>query len=117
MALIGEATLLYFYFKVWAFEPNPQFSKKRLAKQTQLITTDNRQPQPHFQKKREAEEAAENSSEESSDLSEAEAEVEGDKMDAEGGNNILFDLFLGFIEFYFSRAVQLKWWYRFYYNW
>ena len=68
--------------------PILSFDKRDKRNTHNLYVTRSRQPQPHFQKKREAEaEAAENlsSSEESSDLSEVE---EGDNMDAEGRSNV-----------------------------
>ena len=68
--------------------PILSFDKRDKRKTHNLYVTRSRQPQPHFQKKREAEaEAAENSSssEESSDLSEVE---EGENMDAEGRSNV-----------------------------
>ena len=94
MALHGPHWRSYFsdisIFQGLPLSQRNQYPKSRHRKHTQTkpkIETDN--PQPHFQKKREAEEAAENSSslEESSDLSEAEAAVEGDNMDAEGQSN------------------------------
>ena len=68
--------------------PILSYDKRDKRNTHNLYVTRSRQPQPHFQKKREAEaEAAENlsSSEESSDLSEVE---EGDNMDAEGRSNV-----------------------------
>ena len=71
--------------------PIHSFDKRDKRNTHNLYVTRSRQPQPHFQKKREAEaEAAENlsSSEESSDLSEAETQAEGENMDAEGRSNV-----------------------------
>ena len=88
------------YFTLFLFQglrnnPKIQNPKTRQQRHTQSITkTRNRQPEPHFQKKREAEEAekenlSNESSEESSDLSEAEALEEGN-MEAEGESNFCF---------------------------
>ena len=72
----------------------PKFKIQNETRETHTIhLTRNRQPQPHFQKKREAEQAekensSKESSEESSDLSEAEALEEGN-MEAEGEGNLI----------------------------
>ena len=82
---------LLYSFSISRFARNNpilSYDKRDKRNTHNLYVTRSRQPQPHFQKKREAEaEAAENlsSSEESSDLSEVE---EGDNMDAEGRSNV-----------------------------
>ena len=89
MALIGEATLLYFYFKVCVTKSRIQ--KNETSKTHTIHVTKKTTPQPHFQRKREAEaEAAEegsSSSEESSDLESETETLEENNMEAEGKSN------------------------------